>query len=168
MHHRYVGLPDCSHRGTPRWPSAAIERPHDPVTVPPDRAKRTRSLAHRTNHHLRLVVGPGAEHVPAARVVRPPKLNVAGQAVGAHRSDFRPVWSTTAAGCPSNAGRAARSSRRRRAVAMRRRDHALQPLGALEQPAGPATPNVKPALRPGVRAHVLPPPEARSTWRAAS
>jgi hypothetical protein len=41
---------------------------------------------------------------------------------------------------------------------MRRRGHALQPLGALAQPAGPATPNVKPDLRPEVRAHVLPPP----------
>src|SRR5215207_3559897 len=101
MHHRYVGLPDGSHRGTPRRPSAAVERPYDPLTVRPNRAKRTRSLTHRTDHHLSPIVGPGAEHVPAARVVRPPKLNVAGQAAGAHRSDRRSVWSTTVAARPA-------------------------------------------------------------------
>jgi hypothetical protein len=99
MHHRYIGRPDCSYRGTPRRPSAAVERPHDPLAVRPDRAERAHSLTHRTDHRLRLIVRPGAEHVPAARVVRPPKLNVAGQAAGAHRSGLRSVWSTTAAAC---------------------------------------------------------------------
>ena len=135
-HHRYVGLPDCSHRGTSRRPSAAVERPYDPVTVRPDRPKRTRYLTHRTDRHPIPIVEPGAEHMPATRVVRPPKLNVAGQAAGAHRSVLRSVWSITAAGCRSNAGRHRGSSRLRRAVAMRRQDRASLPLGALEQPAG--------------------------------
>jgi hypothetical protein len=108
MHHCYIGRPDCSYRLTPRRPSAPVERPHDPLAVRPDRAERAHSLTHRTDPRLRLIVRPGAEHVPAARVVRPSKLNVAGQAAGAHRSDLRSVWSTTAAACRSSAGRAVR------------------------------------------------------------
>ena len=90
-HHRYVGRPDRGHRGTARWPPAPVERPGDPVTVRPDRRKHTRSLAHRADGHLRPIVGPGTEHVPAARVVHPPKLDIARQMPGTHRSGPRPV-----------------------------------------------------------------------------
>ena len=104
-HHRYVGRPDRGHRGTARWPPAPVERPGDPVTVRPDRRKRTRSLAHRADGHLRPIVGPGTEHVPAARVVHPPKLDIARQMPGAHRSGPGPYRSTTAAACRSECSR---------------------------------------------------------------
>ena len=87
-HHRCVGLPDRGHCGTARWPPAAVERPGNPVTVRPDRGKRTRSLAHRADGHLRLIVGPGPEHVPAARVVHPSELG--RHRAGTGRSPLRP------------------------------------------------------------------------------
>ena len=90
-HHRYVGRPDRGHRGTARWPPTPVKRPGDPVTVRPDRRKHTRTLAHRADGHLRPIVGPGTEHVPAARVVHPPKLDIARQMPGAHRSGPRPI-----------------------------------------------------------------------------
>jgi hypothetical protein len=61
------------------------------VTVRPERGKRTRSLAHQADGHLRLIVGPGTEHVPAARVVHPSELDVTGQVPGDHRSGLRPT-----------------------------------------------------------------------------
>ena len=79
------------HRGTARWPPTPVKRPGDPVTVRPDRGKHTRTLAHRADGHLRPIVGPGTEHVPAARVVHPPKLDIARQMPGAHRSGPRPI-----------------------------------------------------------------------------
>ena len=50
---------------------------------------------------------------------------------------------------------------------MRRRDHALQPLGALEQPAGPATPQCQAGdVRPDV--YIRPPDTSWGRLRGAN
>ena len=54
-----------------------------------DSYERTPRVVHRADHDRRFTVGLDTEHAPAARVVGPPELDVAGQGPGGHRSDLR-------------------------------------------------------------------------------